>query len=158
MVASSIAALSSVRDPGDPLQGKKAQPPEVPCGPGGPVLHTVVEIPMRCIRRSSSSTRDGAAGQPQPAVPQPDAGVAAVRAGGHFARKLLEHEHAQDFAAPPRCGGRLQRNTDRPTSLGSKGEWSWRCYGDACPQRSPNGRTNLNTPAPKLVITRQEHS
>ncbi|MBW8794218.1 MAG: hypothetical protein JF597_11640 [Streptomyces sp.] len=59
--------------------------------------------------------------------------------GGHFARKLLEHEHAELFARPPkcaRCGGtsiELRRRTN--------GIWFWRCYDMAC-KTGPNGRSN----------------
>ncbi|MFI9552336.1 AAA domain-containing protein [Nonomuraea endophytica] len=50
--------------------------------------------------------------------------------GAHFARKLLQHEHANDFASTPpcgRCGGSeidLRRRTN--------GEWYWRCYNQTC--------------------------
>jgi hypothetical protein len=59
--------------------------------------------------------------------------------GGHFARKLLEHEHAELFAHPPkcaRCGGtsiELRRRTN--------GTWFWRCYDTVC-KTDPNGRSN----------------
>ncbi|MEV5430233.1 AAA domain-containing protein [Streptomyces sp. NPDC052701] len=59
--------------------------------------------------------------------------------GGHFARKLLEHEHAELFARPPkcaRCGGtriELRRRTN--------GTWFWRCYDPVC-KTGPNGRSN----------------
>ncbi|MFV2116918.1 AAA domain-containing protein [Streptomyces sp. Act-28] len=59
--------------------------------------------------------------------------------GGHFARKLLEHERAELFTRPPkcaRCGGtsielRRRRN----------GTWFWRCY-DAICKTGPKGRSN----------------
>ncbi|MFE4756568.1 AAA domain-containing protein [Streptomyces mirabilis] len=59
--------------------------------------------------------------------------------GGHFARKLLEHEHAELFTRPPkcaRCGGtsiELRRRTN--------GTWFWRCYDTVC-KTGPNGRSN----------------
>ncbi|WP_237523201.1 MULTISPECIES: phospholipase D-like domain-containing protein [unclassified Streptomyces] len=59
--------------------------------------------------------------------------------GGHFARKLLEHEHAELFTRPPkcaRCGGtriELRRRTN--------GIWFWRCYDTVC-NTGPNGRSN----------------
>ncbi|MEU1162751.1 phospholipase D-like domain-containing protein [Streptomyces sp. NPDC005921] len=59
--------------------------------------------------------------------------------GGHFARKLLEHEHAELFTRPPncaRCGGtsiELRRRTN--------GIWFWRCYDTAC-KTGPNGRSS----------------
>ncbi|MEV6315574.1 AAA domain-containing protein [Streptomyces sp. NPDC051776] len=59
--------------------------------------------------------------------------------GGHFARKLLEHEHAEQFNRPPkcaRCGGtsiELRKRTN--------GTWFWRCYDAVC-KTGPNGRSN----------------
>ncbi|MGW7082197.1 AAA domain-containing protein [Streptomyces sp. NPDC054871] len=59
--------------------------------------------------------------------------------GGHFARKVLEHEHAELFTRPPkcrRCGGtsiELRRRTN--------GTWFWRCYDTVC-KMGPNGRSN----------------
>ncbi|WP_338058940.1 AAA domain-containing protein, partial [Streptomyces hirsutus] len=59
--------------------------------------------------------------------------------GGHFARKLLEHEHAELFARPPkcaRCGGtsiELRRRTN--------GTWFWRCYDTVC-KTGRNGRSD----------------
>ncbi|MFE5034998.1 phospholipase D-like domain-containing protein [Streptomyces sp. NPDC056683] len=60
--------------------------------------------------------------------------------GGHFARKLLEHEHAELFTRPPkcaRCGGtsiELRRRTN--------GTWFWRCYDTVC-KTGPNGQEVL---------------
>ncbi|MEV4575062.1 AAA domain-containing protein [Nonomuraea jabiensis] len=50
--------------------------------------------------------------------------------GAHFARKLLEHEHATDFASPPpcgRCGG-----SEIDLRRGTNGDWYWRCYDQTC--------------------------
>ncbi|WP_227870340.1 phospholipase D-like domain-containing protein [Streptomyces otsuchiensis] len=60
--------------------------------------------------------------------------------GGHFARKLLEHEHADLFAGPPqcgRCGDRDSIELRRRTN----GIWFWRCYDTAC-KAGRNGRSN----------------
>lgn len=59
--------------------------------------------------------------------------------GAHFARTLLEHEHAEDFARPPkcgRCGGdeiEIRRHKDHT--------WHWRCYAPAC-KTTASGRSN----------------
>ncbi|QES43598.1 hypothetical protein DEJ49_23760 [Streptomyces venezuelae] len=53
--------------------------------------------------------------------------------GGHFARKILTHEHAEDFAEPPRCDAckgdevDLRRRAD--------GSWYWRCFNRMCSAR-----------------------
>ncbi|QKW22334.1 hypothetical protein HUT16_27540 [Kitasatospora sp. NA04385] len=52
--------------------------------------------------------------------------------GAHFARKILDHEHAEDFARPPRCGG--CRGDEVDLRRGAKG-WYWRCYNPSCPAR-----------------------
>ena len=65
-----------------------------------------------------------------------------VMRGAHFARKLLAHEHAAEFASPPRCGAcngtkvDLRRGTHQ--RAGESG-WYWRCYSPDCPRRSAKG-------------------
>ena len=54
--------------------------------------------------------------------------------GRHFARKLLEHEHAEVFGRPPRCE-RCGLNTVDLRRTEAKG-WYWRCYNRACPGRN----------------------
>ena len=61
--------------------------------------------------------------------------------GEHFARKLLEHEHAEDFATPPLCDACKGRQLDLRRK-GKADEWYWRCYARTCPKWSPSGRTN----------------
>ncbi|WNM30881.1 AAA domain-containing protein [Streptomyces sp. Li-HN-5-11] len=59
--------------------------------------------------------------------------------GGHFARKLLEHEHAELFTRPPkcaRCGG-----TSIELRRRKNGVWFWRCYDTVC-KTGRNGRSD----------------
>ncbi len=59
--------------------------------------------------------------------------------GGYFARKILEHEHAELFAQPPkcgRCGGSYIELRRR-----KNGTWYWRCYEASC-KTTPTGRSN----------------
>ncbi|MGW4757299.1 hypothetical protein [Streptomyces chartreusis] len=59
--------------------------------------------------------------------------------GGHFARKLLEHEHAELFTRSPkcaRCGGMSIELRRRTNSV-----WFWRYYDTVC-KTGPNGRSN----------------
>ncbi|MEW2399910.1 AAA domain-containing protein [Streptomyces sp. NPDC046862] len=59
--------------------------------------------------------------------------------GGHFARKILEHQHAELFTRPPkcaRCGGRSIELRRRRS-----GVWFWRCYDTVC-KTGRNGRSN----------------
>jgi phosphatidylserine/phosphatidylglycerophosphate/cardiolipin synthase-like enzyme len=50
--------------------------------------------------------------------------------GGHFARKILEHEHAEEFSRPPRCGRCGQQKVDLRRY---KDGWYWRCHNTTCP-------------------------
>ena len=54
--------------------------------------------------------------------------------GGHFARKILTHEHAEDFARPPRCGA--CRGDDVDLRRRRNGDWYWRCFNRTCSGRS----------------------
>ncbi|MEU6931019.1 AAA domain-containing protein [Streptomyces sp. NPDC046374] len=68
--------------------------------------------------------------------------------GGHFARKLLEHEHAATFASPPscgRCGG-----DEIEIRRYKKDDWVWRCYAAAC-KTTPKGGTNAWTQKIRLA-------
>lgn len=53
--------------------------------------------------------------------------------GGHFAGKILAHEHAEDFAKPPRCGS--CRGDDVDLRRRRDGSWYWRCFNRACSAR-----------------------
>lgn len=59
--------------------------------------------------------------------------VMLVMDGHHFARKILEHEHADDFAKPPRCGA--CGTDDVSLRRDRNGRWYWRCSSHACPAR-----------------------
>ncbi|MCT9932281.1 AAA domain-containing protein [Planotetraspora sp. A-T 1434] len=56
--------------------------------------------------------------------------------GGYFARKILDHEHAQDFSRPQNCGACHQFQVDLRRR--KNGTWYWRCYNKDCPGRSGN--------------------
>ncbi|WP_308312715.1 phospholipase D-like domain-containing protein [Streptomyces sp. ISL-11] len=62
--------------------------------------------------------------------------------GAHFARKLLEHEHAETFAAPPKCG--RCKGGEIEIRRRKNGTWFWRCYATAC-KTTPNGGINAWT-------------
>jgi phosphatidylserine/phosphatidylglycerophosphate/cardiolipin synthase-like enzyme len=53
--------------------------------------------------------------------------------GGHFARKILAHEHAEDFARPPRCSA--CKGDDVDLRRRGNGAWYWRCFNRACSAR-----------------------
>ncbi|WP_066374967.1 AAA domain-containing protein [Herbidospora mongoliensis] len=56
--------------------------------------------------------------------------------GGHFARKILEHEHAEDFSRPPRCAGCQRDEVDLRRRR--DGRWFWHCHNRECPARRGN--------------------
>lgn len=64
--------------------------------------------------------------------------VMILMSGGHFAKKLLEHEQAERFARPPRCGACGTPEVD--LRRGKGGDWYWHCLSADCPQRAPGGR------------------
>jgi hypothetical protein len=53
--------------------------------------------------------------------------------GSHFARKILTHEHAEDFAKPPRCAA--CNGDDVDLRRRNDGSWYWRCFNRTCPAR-----------------------
>ncbi|MEV2191324.1 AAA domain-containing protein [Streptomyces phaeochromogenes] len=59
--------------------------------------------------------------------------------GGYFARKLLEHEHAELFARPPKCG--RCGGTSIELRRRKNATWFWRCYDTVC-KAGPKGRSN----------------
>ncbi|MFF6809239.1 AAA domain-containing protein [Streptomyces sp. NPDC012403] len=59
--------------------------------------------------------------------------------GGHFARKLLEHEHAELFTRPPKCG--RCGGTSIELRRRRNGVWFWRCYDTVC-KTGRNGRSD----------------
>ncbi|WP_431983087.1 AAA domain-containing protein [Streptomyces qinglanensis] len=59
--------------------------------------------------------------------------------GGHFARKLLEHEQAELFSRPPKCG--RCGGTSIELRRRKSGVWFWRCYEATC-KTAPNGRSS----------------
>ncbi|MFF7467737.1 AAA domain-containing protein [Streptomyces sp. NPDC008092] len=56
--------------------------------------------------------------------------------GGHFARKILEQQHAAEFSRPPTCPS--CRHDDIEIRRGQRGNWYWRCYNRDCPHGTGN--------------------
>lgn len=59
--------------------------------------------------------------------------------GAHFARKLLAHLNAEDFACPPRCG--RCGGTSIEIRRRRNGTWFWRCHDTVC-KTDPKGKSN----------------
>jgi hypothetical protein len=51
--------------------------------------------------------------------------------GHHWARRLLDHLHAEEFSRPPLCGACNGQKVDLRRQ--GSGTWYWRCYSTACP-------------------------
>lgn len=68
--------------------------------------------------------------------------------GAHFTRQLLDHERAEDFAAPPNCGACHGTMIDLRRS--SRGDWRWRCYNPGCPERSAAGKKTWTVPVRRV--------
>lgn len=56
--------------------------------------------------------------------------------GSHFARKILEQEHADEFSRPPACPA--CHRDDVEIRRGRPGQWYWRCYNRDCPHGTGN--------------------
>ncbi|WP_068057226.1 AAA domain-containing protein [Nocardia xishanensis] len=60
--------------------------------------------------------------------------------GSHFARRVLDHEHAEDFAKVPLCPhcgtGEVDLRRYQPRDSGP--HWRWHCYNEKCPGRKGN--------------------
>lgn len=65
--------------------------------------------------------------------------------GGHFARRVLKHEQAQEFSQPPRCERCRQRQVDLRRRR--NGMWYWRCYNKNCPGRSDGRAWTMDVPS-----------
>lgn len=62
--------------------------------------------------------------------------------GGHFARRILRHEHATEFSTPPTCP--RCRRQDIEIRRRVDWTWYWRCYNIDCPGRRGNVGWNEN--------------
>jgi phosphatidylserine/phosphatidylglycerophosphate/cardiolipin synthase-like enzyme len=72
--------------------------------------------------------------------------VMLVMEGEHFARKLLDHEQAHAFAAPPRCGE--CGNTTIVLHRNIRQSWHWRCYARTGPADSAGRRARCRWTTP----------
>jgi hypothetical protein len=144
-----------VRDPGDTLQGKPKHQQYL--SDLRAVLDTVVEINVMHQKIVVIDEETVLLGSLNTLSQSWTREVMLVMRGGHFARKLLEHEHATDFARPPACGACNGTKVDLRRRR--SGEWYWRCYGPACPGISPTGhkawtRVALNETVSQMTATR----
>ena len=125
-----------VRDPGDTLQGKSQHQQYLTDLRA--VLSTVVEINVMHQKIIVIDEETVLLGSLNTLSQSWTREVMLVMRGGHFARKLLAHEHAADFATPPTCGACNGTKVDLRRR--QSGEWYWRCYDPVCPDRSSTGR------------------
>lgn len=126
-----------VRDPSDQLQGKPENQRYL--ADLRPVLDTVVEINVMHQKIVVIDEKTVLLGSLNVLSQSRTREVMLVMHGAYFARKLLEHERADDFAAPPRCAA--CRGTKIDLRRASKaGNWYWRCYNRDCPSRSAGNR------------------
>jgi AAA domain-containing protein/phospholipase D-like protein len=119
-----------VRDPSDPLQQKEsfaaaltALRAVVPNVVEANVTHQkVVVIDDRIVMMGSLNALSQ----------QRSREVMVTMHGYHWARKLLDHLHAEEFSKPPRCGACHKQQVDLRRE--SSGDWYWRCHNAACPE------------------------
>jgi AAA domain-containing protein/phospholipase D-like protein len=132
-----------VRDPSDKLQGRDRF--QELLADLRAVIHNVVEVNVMHQKIVVIDEETVLLGSLNPLSQNRSREVMITMRGGYFARKVLEHEHATEFAVPPRCGAcqgtqvALRRNGPR--------DWHWRCYSRSCPQWTSNGRSAWTQPA-----------
>ncbi|MEV0006411.1 phospholipase D-like domain-containing protein [Micromonospora sp. NPDC050980] len=126
-----------VRDPGDALQRKPKHQKYL--ADLRAALHTVVEINMMHQKIVIIDEETVLLGSLNSLSQSWTREVMLTVRGAHFAQKLLEHEHADQFAAPPRCG--VCDGTKVDLRRRRSDDWYWRCYSDACPRWTPGGRS-----------------
>ena len=132
-----------VRGPDDPLQGR----PEFQefLAELRAMLHAVVEINVMHQKIVIIDEKTVLLGSLNVLSQSRTREVMLVMHGAYFARKLLEQERAEDFAAPPRCGICRGTKVDLRRS-GKTGDWIWRCYNRDCPSRSQGSREPWTQP------------
>lgn len=137
-VAKGVRVRLFVRDPTDTLQGSPGN--QAFLAQLRAALPTVVEVHEMHQKIVVIDERRVLLGSLNTLSQQITREVMLTLDGEHFARKLLEHEHATVFSVPPRCaacnGTAIDlRRTERQG-------WYWRCYARTCPKWHPKGRTN----------------
>jgi phosphatidylserine/phosphatidylglycerophosphate/cardiolipin synthase-like enzyme len=125
-----------VRDPGDQVQRKPAHQ-QFLAGLRS-VLQTVVEVNVMHQKILVIDEKTVVLGSLNVLSQSWTREVMVTMRGSHFARKLLQHEHANDFSRPPTCGACGLRKVDLRRRR--NGRWYWRCYSEECPRWSANGR------------------
>jgi hypothetical protein len=125
-----------VRDPGDPLQRRPDYQRYL--SDLRSVLSAVVEINVMHQKIVIIDENTVLLGSVNVLSQSWTREVMLVMRGAYFARKLLEHERASDFAAPPRCAACSGTKIDLRRRR--TGEWYWRCYDPACPSRLSGAR------------------
>jgi AAA domain/PLD-like domain len=133
-----------VRDPGDWLQGRPEHQQHL--ADLRSVLSTVVEINVMHQKIVVIDEKTVLLGSLNVLSQSWTREVMLVMQGAYFARKLLERERAEDFAAVPSCvacqGTKIDLRRGRKA-----GEWYWRCYDSECPSRSSGNRRPWTRPA-----------
>jgi len=118
-----------VRDPRDTLQGRKQSQQFL--ADLRAVLTTVVEINVMHQEIVVIDDHAVLLGSLNTLSQSWTREVMLVMKGSHFARKILEHEHATDFSSPPPC--RICESTQIELRRRRSGEWFWQCRSLACP-------------------------
>lgn len=126
-----------VRDPGDQVQRKPAHQQFL--ADLRSVLQSVVEVNVMHQKILVIDEKTVVLGSLNVLSQSWTREVMVTMRGAHFARKLLQHEHAKDFSRPPACGACGLRKVDLRRRR--NGRWYWRCYSEQCPRWSANGRS-----------------
>ncbi|MGC9539813.1 AAA domain-containing protein [Streptomyces sp. UG1] len=121
-----------VRDPYDDLQSKS---PEL-VDELKEVAHTVVRMHMMHQKIVVVDERTVMIGSLNALSQSWTREIMITMNGSHFARKILEQEHADEFSRPPTCPA--CHRDDVEIRRGRPGQWYWRCYNRDCPHGTGN--------------------
>jgi hypothetical protein len=142
VAARGVRVTLFVRDPTDQTQGKPRHQKYL--ADLRSVLHAVVQVNVMHQKIIVIDEQTVLLGSLNSLSQSWTREVMVIMRGAHFARKLLEHEHAEDFAKPPRCGVCGGDSIDLRRERA--GGWYWRCYSRTCPRWSTRGRDAWKKP------------
>ncbi|MEU4710579.1 AAA domain-containing protein [Nocardia salmonicida] len=121
-----------VRDPGDQLQQRYEQFVDELSA----VVRTVVRVNVMHQKIVVVDEQTVMIGSLNPLSQSHTREIMLTVRGTHFAKKILEGQHAEIFSRPPRCVGCKKRDVDLKRRADQT--WYWRCRNRQCPERTGN--------------------
>ncbi|MFE1596673.1 AAA domain-containing protein [Nocardia sp. NPDC058705] len=130
--ARGVRIVVFVRDPGDQLQQRLEEFVDELSA----VVRTVVRVNVMHQKIVVVDEQTVMIGSLNPLSQSHTREIMLTMRGTHFAKKILEGQHAEIFARPPRCGGCNEQDVDLKRRRDQT--WYWRCRNSQCPERKGN--------------------